>query len=98
MILRIVRMTFREEEVAAFLAHFEEIKSQIRHFPGCRGLKLLSDAHDPRVFATHSFWDSEDDLNAYRDSELFGKVWPVTKARFAEKVQAYSYTVACEVD
>lgn len=40
MITRIVKMTFREEEVEAFKALFEERKSLIRNFKGCTHLQL----------------------------------------------------------
>ena len=36
MIVRIVKMHFRAEEVPAFLALFEERKQLIRQFEGCR--------------------------------------------------------------
>jgi quinol monooxygenase YgiN len=98
MLIRIVRMTFQPEEIQPFLDHFEEIKSQIRHFPGCLHLKLLRDPHEENVYSTYSHWESEDDLNKYRKSELFGKVWPLTKSRFAENPVAYSFTVVCEID
>jgi len=40
MLIRIVRMTFQEEKVAAFLENFESNKKKIRSFPGCRHLEL----------------------------------------------------------
>ena len=39
-------------------------------------------------FFTFSHWESEADLNAYRESALFGEVWPKTKALFYDKPQA----------
>lgn len=90
MIIRIVRMTFKLEEVDAFLELFENSKSLIRHFEGCLHLELLKDANDPRIFSTYSKWINEDALNAYRNSDLFGKVWPATKSKFSEKPVAFS--------
>ncbi len=90
MIIRIVRMTFKPEEVDAFLELFDNSKSQIRHFEGCHHLELLKDANDARIFSTYSKWENEDALNAYRHSELFGLVWPATKSKFAEKPIAFS--------
>jgi len=90
MIVRIVRMTFRPEEIQAFHEIFDSSKQKIRAFPGCQHLELHQDPADPRVRYTYSHWRSQDDLNAYRHSELFGQVWPRTKALFAEKPLAYS--------
>jgi len=38
-------------------------------------------------------WESEEALNAYRKSELFGSVWPKTKACFANPAEAWSTTL-----
>ncbi len=97
MIIRIVRMTFRREEVENFRALFESNKSQIRDFPGCRHLELHQDANNPSIFCTYSHWDRQDDLDNYRKSELFGKVWPATKALFADKPMAFSNVVVDEI-
>ena len=89
-ILRIVRMEFREEALEAFQAIFTESEDFIRNSPGCEYLQLYHDASNPNVRYTYSRWAHEEDLNTYRKSELFGKVWPRTKKLFAEKPQAYS--------
>jgi heme-degrading monooxygenase HmoA len=39
---------------------------------------------------TYSIWDSEEALNNYRDSELFGELWPKIKPWFAAKAEAWS--------
>lgn len=90
MITRIVRMEFQADKVDQFLEIFHESKSQIRHFPGVHHLELHRDLNQPNVFYTYSHWEDEAALNAYRKSELFGGVWPRTKALFAEKPQAFS--------
>ena len=41
MINRIVKMTFREEELDNFLQVFEASKDKIRNFPGVKHLELL---------------------------------------------------------
>jgi quinol monooxygenase YgiN len=51
---------------------------------------MLRDINNPAIFITHSLWDSEEDLNKYRDSELFQSIWPTIKPWFAEKPQAWS--------
>ena len=91
-------MTFRLDEIAAFLAVFDASKDTIRAMPGCRKLHLLADLHDPAVFTTISVWDSEADLNAYRNSPFFENVWAQTKALFADKPLAFSMRTVREVD
>ncbi len=90
MLIRIVRMTFREESVHEFLDIFNDSRDKIRHFPGCSHLELHRDANDPNTFCTYSHWESQDHLDKYRNSELFGSVWPATKALFANKPFAFS--------
>lgn len=97
MILRVVRMTFQQESVPAFLENFEKNKSAIRSFPGCQHLELWQDQNSENIFLTYSHWESEESLNQYRDSELFKSVWGFTKALFAEKPQAFSSKKVAEV-
>ncbi len=91
MIIRIVRMTFQENKVKDFLVLFKEYKEAIRNQPGCTYLELWKDIHQLNSYSTFSHWESEEDLNNYRHSETFGKVWPATKALFSEKPIAYSH-------
>lgn len=90
MLVRVVRMTFREEAVEAFLENFEANKQKIRNFPGCSHLELWQDEDNKNIFMTYSHWQSEESLNQYRDSELFKTVWSFTKTLFAEKPVAFS--------
>ncbi|RYZ23756.1 MAG: antibiotic biosynthesis monooxygenase [Chitinophagaceae bacterium] len=90
MIRRVVKMVFRPEEAEAFLTYFESRKERIRGFDGCRHLELWRDHRDPRLFFTYSHWDSEAHLDAYRKSEFFDETWRETKARFAEKAEAWT--------
>lgn len=97
MIKRIVKLTFREEAVDAFLHEvFEPSKSRIRAFPGCRHMELLRHLQRPNVMFTLSHWDDEAALEAYRQSELFQSTWEKTKALFAEKAEAWSVEVLDE--
>ncbi|MEY2799505.1 MAG: hypothetical protein RI934_493 [Bacteroidota bacterium] len=93
MITRIVKMNFRATEIENFLRIFEQSKDQIRNMPGCNHLELWNSQTDATVFYTYSIWDSENDLNNYRNSELFQSVWPATKALFASKAEASSLNV-----
>ena len=90
MILRIVRMEFREDSIQAFDALFQRYCQSIRHVPGCTALELHEDPDNPLVRYTYSHWEGTEFLEAYRHSELFGKVWPETKILFGGKPRAYS--------
>jgi heme-degrading monooxygenase HmoA len=90
MIIRIVRMHFTEAGVSEFLDIFNANKERIRSFPGCSHLQLLKDVDDPNTYSTLSYWDSEQSLENYRKSELFGSVWGRVKTLFAERSQAFS--------
>jgi quinol monooxygenase YgiN len=90
MITRIVKMTFRNEEIQNFLMVFNANKQFIAGSEGCRSLELLNVAGSPGIFFTISEWDSEEHLNAYRNSELFERVWGKTKQLFADKPEAWT--------
>jgi quinol monooxygenase YgiN len=98
MLIRIVRMSFKEDKTGEFMEIFKSSKNLIRHFEGCTHLELLQDVHKPNIYYTYSYWQSEDNLNAYRNSELFEKVWSATKALFADKPVAYSLNRLMKVD
>lgn len=97
-LIRIVRMTFQPDKVEDFLTIFNESKDKIRSIPGCQELQLHKDVHADNIFITYSKWDNEDSLLAYRSSELFASVWPMTKALFIEPVFAFSNLTIEEVD
>jgi hypothetical protein len=90
MFTRIVKMEFESENVPAFLANFETINSKILNFPGCLFLELYRDKNEETTFFTYSRWNDETDLENYRNSELFKKVWATTKPLFRSKAQAWS--------
>jgi autoinducer 2-degrading protein len=90
MIIRIVKMTFEPEKVNEFLEIFESSKQFIRAMQGCSHLELLNDINSPNIFFTYSYWQSENDLNNYRNSDLFAGVWSKTKILFYAKPEAWS--------
>ena len=96
MITRIVKLTFREDTIEAFLDFFDTINTQVSRFEGCRGMRLLRDKHHPERVFTYSYWESEAALNNYRDSALFGKVWPGIKPWFGEKPEAWTVSTYFE--
>ena len=90
MIVRIVQMTFRPEQIKEFITLFYERKQIISNFPGCTHLELWQDSTHDNIFFTYSIWNSEADLNHYRFSEFFKDTWGKTKMLFADKPQAWS--------
>jgi len=91
MILRTVHMHFRPEAIPEFLALFEAHRDAIASQSGCRAVHLIQSQDTPERLGTVSLWESPDHLEAYRQSELFGTVWPATKALFASKPAAESH-------
>ncbi|MFD2202093.1 putative quinol monooxygenase [Shivajiella indica] len=90
MLVRVVKMTFKKDSVNDFLENFNSHKEMIRNFPGCSHLELWQDKNFENIFMTYSYWDSEEALEQYRDSELFKSVWSYTKSLFADKPMAFS--------
>ena len=87
---RIVKMTFELDRCDDFEAYFTEIKDQIVAQPGCFEVSLLRDQAESGVFFTFSIWDAQSSLDAYRETELFGQVWPKVKSWFSDKPKAWS--------
>jgi len=90
MFVRIVKMSFHQEHIPAFLENFEQMKEKIRNAPGNRLLELYQDKNNAEVFFTYSYWETEADLEQYRQSELFLNVWTFTKKLFNAKPEAWS--------
>ena len=88
--IRIVKMTFKPEQVSTFLANFEKVHNHIRAFEGVQHLELLKDKNNPNIYFTYSVWRNEIYLEKYRNSDLFKSVWAVTKPLFSEKAEAWS--------
>lgn len=90
MIKRIVKMSFKPENVESFKTIFENNWQKIKGFEGCSSVELLQDVNDPSIFFTYSLWQSEEHLNNYRNSDLFNTVWSATKILFNAKPEAWS--------
>jgi len=91
MIIRIVKLTMREEEVDTFITYFATVCDTIRHQQGCNLLQAWHDINQPTVFFTYSLWDSEEDLNRYRDSAFFVQFWKTVKQWFGAKAEVWSF-------
>lgn len=90
MLIRIVKLSFEPSKIKEFLSNFEANKKHIRAFEGCERLELYRDQQNTNVFFTYSYWQSESDLENYRNSDLFKGVWAKTKVLFDQKPQAWS--------
>lgn len=90
MIVRIVKLSFHEKNIPVFLENFETIKQKIRNADGNRFLQLYQDKNNKCIFFTYSYWETEQDLENYRNSELFDTVWSFTKKLFNDKPEAWS--------
>lgn len=90
MFVRIVKLSFKPEKIKTFLKNFENQKELIRNFKGCRLLELYRDKTNPEIFFTYSYWETEQDLENYRNSELFKGIWANTKIYFNDKPEAWS--------
>lgn len=90
MFVRIVKMSFHPEHVSEFLKNFNEKKEFIRNSEGCRLLELYRDQTDPNLFFTYSYWETNQDLENYRNADLFKSVWAKTKVLFNKKPEAWS--------
>jgi quinol monooxygenase YgiN len=90
MIIRIVKLSFQEDKLVDFLAHFEKVKWEVASFPGCLGMRLIQDLKTPCLIMTYSEWESEEALEQYRISPLFQEIWPTIKPWFSAKPEAWS--------
>ena len=90
MLIRIVKMSFHEENISKFLENFDSVKEKIRGANGNRLLELYQDKNNPCIFFTYSYWETEADLEMYRKSALFDEVWTFTKKLFNDKPDAWS--------
>lgn len=97
MIIRIVKMHFKEESIHDFLEIFEQSHPKIRAFEGCHFLQLLRDENDKSMFFTLSHWESNSALEAYRKSDLFKSTWTQTRLLFKDKAKAWSTQLHTQV-
>jgi heme-degrading monooxygenase HmoA len=64
--------------------------------PGCMHVELLKEVKEGQIYFTRSIWHHENDLNNYRNSELFKGVWTDTKALFDAKPEAWTTELIAE--
>ena len=98
MLVRIVKMTFFADKTDEFQTRFHNVKDKIIKFEGCELLELYRDKSDSNIFFTYSYWQSEEDLNRYRNSDFFKEVWSNTKKMFTKKPEAWSVDKIVSLD
>ncbi|MFT4968312.1 MAG: autoinducer 2-degrading protein [Chitinophagales bacterium] len=90
MIVRIVKLTFKQEDIPEFLEIFEKQKKFIADFDGCSHLSLLRNKKQANIFFTYSHWQNEEALERYRESDFFRDIWSNVKQLFEDKPLAWS--------
>ncbi len=90
MITRIVELQIQAHQIDVAKQLLKEVAPKVRSMPGCSRLEIMFGIHKKARVTTYSYWDSEKDLNDYRDSEVFQKFWKSIKPMFSEKARAWS--------
>ena len=90
MIIRIVKMSFEENQLKQFFDHFNKHKEKIRNYKGCRLLEIYQDKDQPSIVFSYSHWESTDHLENYRNSQMFKDIWKATKVMFNDKPEAWT--------
>lgn len=91
MLIRIVKLTIHPDKIDEFKSIYEAHMKLIKGMPGCEKLEFLQEKGQySNVVMTYSYWNSEHDLEAYRNSELFLKIWKTVKPLFCAKPEAWS--------
>lgn len=98
MIKRIVTLYFNEEAVEEIKEVLAAKVADIRAVPGCQHLEIFQDTVEPSIMFSYSFWSSQEHLDAYRASSLFGEVWPFLKSHFRSAPRANSVNVLHYLD
>ncbi|WP_026898302.1 antibiotic biosynthesis monooxygenase family protein [Daejeonella oryzae] len=90
MITRLVKLSFHKENMELFENIFYSSKPLIDNFSGCQSTNLFCDINHPGQYFTISYWNTEEDLENYRRSELFITTWAKVKPLFNQKAEAWS--------
>ena len=90
MLVRIVKLTFKQECIADFLQIYEGHREDIKSFDGFSSIELFKEVSNHQVLFTYSIWEDETALENYRTSTYFRDVWSRTKILFSAKAEAWS--------
>ena len=89
MITRIVKLSLDLKNISAFKTIFELNRVNISNQKECTLLELFQDIENPCIFFL-STWNSVNELNIYRNSELFQEIWKEIKILFNNKPKAWT--------
>lgn len=89
-LVRIVRLSFREEHLDDFLQFYAQVQPQIAAFEGCMEVQAFRDNEQHTVIYTMSRWTNAAYLENYRQSDFFRDTWAQVSRWFEEKPQAFS--------
>lgn len=90
MIVRIVKLTIDPARIRQFHDYYNAVEQKIRNFEGCQHAELLIHKKNDGIVFTYSLWETEEQLEAYRKSELFKSTWALVKPLFASKAEAWT--------
>jgi len=91
MLIRIVKLTISPDKIDEFKKLYSQHMELIRDFEGCEKLELLQETgRYSNVVMTYSYWENKEDLENYRNSELFITIWKKVKPLFCAKPEAWS--------
>ena len=96
MIIRMVKMTIEDSRCEDFKDFTDSIADTIRGFEGCTHLKILQEINRHNIYFSYSIWETEEDLNNYRNSEFFKKTWSKAKELFCAPPEAWSFDIPHE--
>jgi len=90
MITRIVKMQILESKIDNYQEIVKPYVANIISFPGCKGVRVLKDKNSKTIIFTYSLWESEQDLEKYRKSEMFREIWYKVKQLFSVPAEAWT--------
>ena len=90
MVIRLVELSIQKDKLPIAKKLLEDVAPKVRNSPGCSHLRILMDLHNPARITTYSHWNTEVDLNTYRNSEIFKNFWTQIKPLFAAPAKAWS--------
>ena len=71
MILVIMKMTVLPSKRREFLQTVQALVQLIRKEKGCKDCLACQDVEDENTFCLNQFWDSQEELDSYLQSDLF---------------------------
>ena len=83
-------MEINESDIDSYMALVQSVLDRIKNFKGCQSVNIFNDKDVPNRFFSYSTWESEEHLDAYRDSELFKITWSELKTFFKSPAQAWT--------